>query len=50
MHHPSDSKTIDMNTGLLSPMFEKRKKVRLRQNHFEEKQIAKQIHNFINIV
>ena len=33
----------------LSPRFEKRKKVSFRWNHFEERQIPKQINSFINI-
>ena len=45
--------TIDKNTGLLSyytpKVWEKKKKVSLRGSHFEERQIPKQIHSFINI-
>ena len=47
----SSDKTIDMNTGcsdIISPSFEKIKKVSLRQNRFEERQIPKQIHSFIS--
>ena len=39
-------KTIDMNTGLLSYY---QPKVSLRWNNFEERQIPKEIHSFINI-
>ena len=44
-------KTIDMNTGLLSYYQSKvweKKKVSLRWNHFEERQIPEQIHHFIS--
>ena len=45
-------KATDMNTGLLNnyhPKVWEKKKVSLRWNHFEERQIPKQIHSFINI-
>ena len=46
------NKTIDKNTGLLShyqfKVWEK-KNVNLRWYHFEERQIPKQIHSFINV-
>ena len=35
--------------AIISLRFEKREKVSLRWNHFEERQIPKQIHSFINI-